>query len=34
MMKHLVLPGGGHAHLTVQFNLFDFTGRGCRVNSG
>ncbi len=31
MGKHLVLVGGGHAHLTVMTNLRDYTERGHRV---
>ncbi|MGE5842059.1 MAG: NAD(P)/FAD-dependent oxidoreductase, partial [Deltaproteobacteria bacterium] len=31
MEKHLVLAGGGHAHLTVLLNLAAYTERGCRV---
>lgn len=31
MSKHLVLAGGGHAHLTVLKELATFTGRGHRV---
>jgi NADH dehydrogenase FAD-containing subunit len=31
MGRHLVLVGGGHAHMTVLFRLGDFTGRGHRV---
>lgn len=31
MGKHMVLVGGGHAHLTVLKNLDQFTGAGCRA---
>ncbi|OGR30380.1 MAG: hypothetical protein A2005_02900 [Desulfuromonadales bacterium GWC2_61_20] len=31
MKKHLVLAGGGHAHLTILKELAAFTGRGHRV---
>jgi NADH dehydrogenase FAD-containing subunit len=31
MGKHLVLVGGGHAHLTVLLNIADFVQRGHRV---
>ncbi|MDY0042915.1 MAG: FAD-dependent oxidoreductase, partial [Desulforhabdus sp.] len=31
MSKHLVLVGGGHAHMTVMLNLADYTKRGHRV---
>ncbi|WP_373499992.1 NAD(P)/FAD-dependent oxidoreductase [Desulfococcus sp.] len=31
MGKHMVLVGGGHAHLTVLKNLEQFTGGGCRA---
>jgi NADH dehydrogenase FAD-containing subunit len=31
MKRHLVLVGGGHAHLTTLLKLRDFTGRGHRV---
>jgi len=31
MGKHLVLAGGGHAHMTVLLRLGDFTGKGHRV---
>ena len=31
MAKHLVIVGGGHAHLTVLLNITDFVGRGHRV---
>src|SRR5512134_2125444 len=31
MEKHLVLAGGGHAHLAVLRNLAAYTERGCRV---
>ena len=31
MGKHLVLVGGGHAHMTVMRNLRDYTERGHRV---
>jgi NADH dehydrogenase FAD-containing subunit len=31
MAKHLVLIGGGHAHMTVMLNLRDYTERGHRV---
>lgn len=31
MGRHLVLVGGGHAHMTVLFRLGDFIGRGHRV---
>jgi NADH dehydrogenase FAD-containing subunit len=31
MAKHLVLVGGGHAHMTVLLRLGEFTGRGHRV---
>ena len=31
MGKHLVLVGGGHAHMTVMLNLKDYTNRGHRV---
>jgi len=31
MGKHLVLVGGGHAHMTVMLNLRDYTHRGHRV---
>jgi len=31
MAKHLVLAGGGHAHLTILKELADFTARGHRV---
>ncbi len=31
MVRHLVLVGGGHAHLTVMLNLREYTGRGHRV---
>lgn len=31
MKKHLVLAGGGHAHLTAIMRLRDYTGRGHRV---
>ena len=31
MGKHLVLVGGGHAHMTVMLNLREYTERGHRV---
>lgn len=31
MSKHLVLVGGGHAHMTVMLNLADYISRGHRV---
>ncbi|OEU59943.1 MAG: hypothetical protein BA870_02215 [Desulfuromonadales bacterium C00003094] len=31
MSRHLVLVGGGHAHMTVMLNLADFIGNGHRV---
>lgn len=31
MSRHLVLVGGGHAHMTVMLNLSDFIKRGHRV---
>ena len=31
MSRHLVLVGGGHAHMTVMLNLADFVKRGHRV---
>lgn len=31
MNRHLVLVGGGHAHMTVMLNLADFVARGHRV---
>lgn len=31
MGKHLVLAGGGHAHMTVMARLHEFTARGHRV---
>jgi NADH dehydrogenase FAD-containing subunit len=31
MGKHLVLAGGGHAHMTVLLRLVEFTGKGHRV---
>jgi NADH dehydrogenase FAD-containing subunit len=31
MGKHLVIVGGGHAHMTLLLRLADFTGRGHRV---
>ena len=31
MGKHLVLVGGGHAHMTVMVNLQDYTERGHQV---
>lgn len=31
MGKHLVIVGGGHAHMTVLLRLADFTGKGYRV---
>ena len=31
MTKHLVLVGGGHAHMTTLLRLEDFTGQGHRV---
>ncbi|APG28686.1 hypothetical protein A7E78_13100 [Syntrophotalea acetylenivorans] len=31
MSKHLVLVGGGHAHMTVMKNLADYISRGHRV---
>ena len=31
MGKHLVLVGGGHAHMTVMVNLRDYIERGHRV---
>jgi len=31
MSKHLVLVGGGHAHLTIMLNLADYAKRGHRV---
>lgn len=31
MGKHLVIVGGGHAHMTALLRLGDFTGRGHRV---
>lgn len=31
MGKHLVLVGGGHAHMTVMLNLHEYTERGHRV---
>jgi len=31
MGKHLVLVGGGHAHMTVMLNLRDYTERGHQV---
>ncbi|MRR33336.1 pyridine nucleotide-disulfide oxidoreductase [bacterium] len=31
MAKHLVIVGGGHAHLTVLLRLAEFTGKGHRV---
>jgi NADH dehydrogenase FAD-containing subunit len=31
MKKHLVLVGGGHAHLTVLINLADYVQRGHKV---
>jgi NADH dehydrogenase FAD-containing subunit len=31
MSKHLVLVGGGHAHMTVMINLHDYTERGHKV---
>jgi len=31
MSKHLVLVGGGHAHMTVMLNLADFISRGYSV---
>jgi NADH dehydrogenase FAD-containing subunit len=32
MGKHLVIVGGGHAHMTVLLRLGDFTGKGYRVS--
>lgn len=31
MSRHLVLVGGGHAHMTVMLNLADYISRGHRV---
>ena len=31
MGRHLVLVGGGHAHLNVLLNLADYVPRGHRV---
>jgi len=31
MAKHLVIVGGGHAHMTVLLRLGEFTGKGHRV---
>ena len=31
MGKHLILVGGGHAHMTVMLNLKDFVERDHRV---
>lgn len=31
MAKHLVIVGGGHAHMTVLLRLAEFTGKGHRV---
>ena len=31
MSRHLVLVGGGHAHMTVMLNLADYIGNGHRV---
>ena len=31
MSKHLVLVGGGHAHMAVMINLRDYTERGHKV---
>ncbi len=31
MSRHLVLVGGGHAHMTVMLNLTDYISRGHRV---
>jgi NADH dehydrogenase FAD-containing subunit len=31
MEKHLVIVGGGHAHMTMLLRLGDFTGKGHRV---
>ncbi len=31
MSKHLILAGGGHAHLTCLKNLREFISRGYRV---
>jgi len=31
MSKHLILVGGGHAHMTVMLNLREYIERGHRV---